>query len=138
MLLRKMRQPEVLSAILAWAVEGCKMWVADYNSGNLMEVPDAVKEEVEEYKTEENHIRQFLEDVVTITKNDKDRFPKPEMYQIYRDWCENNGRRQYYTTHRLTKELKAEGFISKPAQYGSRVRDCWIGIKVNGPQVKTT
>lgn len=132
MLLRKMRQPEVAAAMLCWAVEGCGLWVADNEAGRLMEVPDVVKEEVEEYKTEENHIRQFLEDMVEVTGNDKDRFPKPDFYHVYRRWCEENGRRQYYTTHRLTKELRSEGYDSKPAQYDKKVRDCWVGVKVRG------
>lgn len=130
MLQIKLRQPEVLSAILAWAVEGCKLWVKDNSAGNLMKVPDIVRDEVEEYKQEENHVLQFVLEVLDRTEEDGDRIPKPDLYQMYRGWCDNVGRRQYHTTHRLTKELMAEGLRSRPAQVDGRVRDSWIGVKV--------
>jgi len=132
MLLRKMRQPECLAAMLAWAVEGCRMWMDDYHNGRLMEVPQIVKDEVEEYKQEENHILQFLSEMIQVTEDEKDRCPKPDLYQMYRAWCDQTGRRQYFTTHRLTKELKAEGYYSKPASHDRKVKDCWIGVKVVG------
>jgi P4 family phage/plasmid primase-like protien len=132
MLLRKLRQPEVLSAVLAWAVEGCRKWMEDYQAGRLMEVPQIVRDEVEEYKAEENHVMQFLEDMILRTEDLKDRVPKPEFYKYYRAWCEENGRRQYYTTHRLTKEMNALGFEAKPASSGGKVRDCWMMLKIKG------
>jgi putative DNA primase/helicase len=129
MLQLKLREPEVLSAILAWAVEGCKMWSEENSAGKLMEVPDLVKEEVAEYKQEENHVLQFMSEVLVKTDVHSDRIPKPDLYQMYRGWCESTGRRQYHTTHRLTKELTSEGLTSRAASIEGRVRDCWIGVK---------
>lgn len=132
MLLRKLRQPEVLDAILAWAVRGAKMWMEDYNAGRLMAVPQTVKDEVDSYRMESDHVMQFVEDMIVETGNDKDRVPKPDLYQYYRAWCEQNGRRQFYTANKFTRELRSQNFQFKNAQYNGKVRECWIGVKVHG------
>lgn len=135
MLLRKLRQQEHLDAMLAWAVEGAQMWMDDYKAGRLMEVPQVVKDEVDEYRMESDHVLQFISDSITKTDNHKDRFPKPDLYQVYRGWCDANGRRQYNTANKFSREMQVAGFEWKPAQYDNRVRDCWIGVQVNG-QIK--
>lgn len=137
MLLRKLRQPEHLNALLAWAVEGTKMWLDDYNNGRLMEVPQIVKDEVEEYRTESDHILQFANEVLRKTESDKDRVPKPDLYAIYRAWCDENGRKQFFTNNKFSREMRSNGFDYKAAQHEGRVRECWISVKVKGPQVKT-
>ena len=132
MLLRKLRNQEVLDAILAWAVQGAKIWMEDYERGDLMEVPEAVREEVEEYKQEENHVLQFVDEMIERTDDQKDRIPKPDLYGYYRAWCTETGRRQFHTSNKLSRELQSVGFNWKPAQVDGRVRDCWVGIQVRG------
>ncbi len=136
MLLRKLRQPDVMDAILTWAVEGCMMWMDDYKNERLMAVPQVVKDEVEEYKLESDHVMQFVADVLTVTGDDKDRLPKPELYKHYRAWCDQNGRRQYFTNNKLTRELQSQGLYWKPAAIHGKVRECWMGVTSNLPTVK--
>jgi putative DNA primase/helicase len=136
MLQRKLRKQDVMDALLTWAVEGVKMWMDDYKNGRLMEVPQIVKEEVEEYRTESDHVLQFITDMVKKTGDDKDRYPKPDLYQVYRAWCEENGRRQFYTNNKFTREMQANGFTWKAAQYAGKIRECWMGVHVRGPQMK--
>lgn len=137
MLLKKLRQEEHATAMLAWAVEGCKMWMEDYHKERLMTVPQLIKEEVETYKAESDHVLEFSDDLLIQTNDEKDRLPKTDLYQVYRAWCEKTGRRGYYTTNKLTRSLMDKGFKWKPAQYEKKVRDCWVGIKVKGlPQIK--
>ena len=134
MLLKKLQKPEVMAAILAWAVEGCRMWMEDYKAGRLMQVPEIVKEEVEEYRQESDHVLQFVMDMVVRTEDEKDRYPKPDLYQLYRAWCNENGRRQYHTNNKFTRELRAQGLNFKNAQYQGKVRECWYGVKIKGIQ----
>lgn len=131
MLQRKLRAPDVLDSMLAWAVEGCKLWMEDYKAGTLMAVPQLVKREVEDYKVESDHVLQFIQEVVTVTQDHKDRVPKPDMYALYRQWCTDNGRRQYNTANKFNREMQSQGFIWKPASYEKRVRECWMGVTTN-------
>lgn len=141
MLLRKLREPEVLSAILKWAVDGALLWMDDYKAGKLMEVPQVVKDEVSEYKTESDHVLQFTNELLVQVDDDTYRYPKPDLYQLYRSWCDQNGRRQYFTANKFTREIQAQGYEFRNAQYGAgsqkKVRECWVGMKLRGfPQHK--
>lgn len=138
MLLRKLRQEEHLNAMLSWAVEGAQLWMKDYQAGRLMEVPQVVKDEVDEYRMESDHVLQFISDTLTKTENERDRIPKPDLYQIYRAWCEVNGRRQYNTANKFTRELQAAGYTWKAAQHEGKVRDCWTCVQTKGlPKIKS-
>lgn len=136
MLLNKLRAQEHLDAILTWAVEGCKRWMTDYSSGNLMDVPQRVKDEVETYQADSNHVLEFANEVLIRTGAGEDRIPKPDLYGIYRGWCDAVGRKAFYTSNKLTRELGTLGYQYKPAQFQGKVRDCWVGIKTTLPTKK--
>lgn len=132
MLMKKLKEDEVLSAILGWAVEGCKKWSNSYNKGRLLEVPQVVKDEVAEYQRESDHILEFTEEIVVQTGNDRDTVAKKDLYNMYRQWCSNNGRRHFYTASKFATEIQAKGSSVGKVEG----KDAWVGIKTTLPQVK--
>ena len=71
--------------ILAWAIEGCKMWLAEG-----LAPPQAVLQRTQDYKDEEDPIGQFIEDVCDLS----DRHvitAKADLYDAWRRWCFQHG-----------------------------------------------
>lgn len=131
-LMKKLKEDAVLSAILRWAVEGCQKWIEGYNKGKLLEVPQAVRDEVSEYQKESDHVLEFTEEMLVQTGNSGDVIPKKDLYSVYRQWCGNNGRRHFYTAKKFSSELQAKGYAEKKTEG----KDLWVGLKTTLPQVK--
>ena len=82
--------PEKLKAelpgILAWAVQGCLAWQQDG-----LEPPKAVVEATDQYRADSDVLAAFLLDRCVIDRNA--RVKAAELYNAYRQWCEQNGER---------------------------------------------
>lgn len=141
-LYRRLRQPDVQSAILAWAVEGALAWLEDNEAHRLMEVPDLVRAEVEQYKEEEDDLAAFIKECLVLVEDkrgepdERSRISTSDMFQYYLGWCEAVGKKHTPTQHKFTREFKERGFVKKQMQIkdGSRP-DCWYGVKVKGIRV---
>lgn len=79
----RLRQPEELSGLLNWCIEGLRL----YRSEGLT-APDAVKQATEDYRSDSDKIGNFIAECLTKTgKNSK----AGDVYKAYSDWCESNG-----------------------------------------------
>lgn len=137
MILNKLQQPKHMSAVLSWALEGCLMWMRDYEKGNFLLVPDVVKDEVDTYKQEESQAMQFASLFLVRTTSDKDRIPRRELYKIYQGWCDSEGRKFPLTANKLTRELQDLGYTAKESWFDEKTQSCWNYVKVKGlPTVK--
>ena len=70
--------------ILAWAVEGCRLWRTDG-----LEIPSIIKKATEGYRSEMDVIAQFIEERCQVGNNLK--VTGTELYQAYEGWCSQNG-----------------------------------------------
>ena len=74
---------EELPGILAWAVEGCRKWVAD----GLGTCPK-VEEHTRVYRCEQDVLGQFLGDECEVTPERG--VLKSDLYDRYKKWCDEN------------------------------------------------
>lgn len=130
MLASRLRRDEVLQAMLSWAVEGARLWMQDYEAGRLMKVPDEVKEAVEEYRTDADHVVQFIKEVCVLTEDPKDRIAKPDFRAMYELWCKDNGIRVPKSAKSVSQRVKEQGFQPSQARFGSKVKDCWTNMLI--------
>jgi putative DNA primase/helicase len=93
--------PEIQSAILAWAVEGCLAW---QQSG--LAVPDRVKAYTEEYRQENDPLRDFLDECCRLDRGA--RTPRNLLKRAYDEWARSNFQPPL-TAKRLSELLKLRG-----------------------------
>ena len=93
--------PEI-NGILNWALEGCLRWQQEG-----MELPDAVKVEVEKYKSDMDPITRFAEDCCVISETCRVRIP--EIYDAYTDWCHEN-KEYVLSSIKFSKRLADKGY----------------------------
>src|SRR3990167_3009425 len=155
----RLQSKECREAILAWAVAGALKWMKDHENGQLMAVPSMVKDEVEMYRTEADHVLQFVkETLVTYTEKQLLTWEKKELrvadkagikpftfprvacsivYEAYLGWCAQNGLKQHLTRTSFNRRLKEAGFETKTAKAErakSKVTECWCNVSLNLPQ----
>ncbi len=135
-LARRLRSADVLSAMLNWAIEGAQSWLEDNQDGRLMEVPDIIREEIEDYRQEADHVSAFVKEVLDQSGRDKDRVPKRDMFDAYLGWCEREGRKHTLTANMFSRRMTDIGFKWKQALVDGKRPDCWMGVRLHGPQIK--
>ena len=80
----KFAQPENLSGIFNWCLEGYRKFCQQG-----LETPDAVKKATEDYKDDSDRIGQFIE--AWLLKDETAELRTSAAYQLYAKWCEENG-----------------------------------------------
>ena len=133
-LAHKMREPEVASAVLAWAVEGAVTWWKEFRKhGTGIVDPTAVEEEVQQYKLESDHVAGFASEALRRCPDDRTaRVPVSTLFSHYNKWCDSEGRKQRETQHALARKLKDLGFEATNANVDGRVQRCWIEVELYG------
>lgn len=94
-------KPE-LSGILKWAIEGCLKWQKEGT-----EIPDKVKEAINDYRDEMDTIEHFLDDCCLI--GDQYTVNVGDLYDRYCEWCTEN-REHELSSIKFTKKLKEKGY----------------------------
>lgn len=116
---RLKHDPEVQSAILAWAVEGCREW---QEKGLL--VPDRVRDYTEEYRQENDPFGQWFDDCCAL---EADAFTtSPDLRQSYEAWAHEVGAK-VHGPKALTRALKERGCTQAKDR---KDRRGWSGVKV--------
>jgi len=78
------RLQQDLDEIFYWMVEGCRQWQQDG-----LGVPEAVKATVEEYRSENDHVGEFLADKTVDNPELEIEFKL--LFSAYQLWCDVNG-----------------------------------------------
>lgn len=114
-------------AILKWIMDGSKMVI---ENGYKIEVPDAVKSVVEEYRATNNDFREFLDSCCNV--GDGYSIPSGELYTAYRSYATSQGffpknkqdfysnlERAGFSKHRRSRGVVVMGLTLKtePAPY---------------------
>ncbi len=98
--------------ILNWLIEGA---VKYYRFG-LGKEPQAVSDEIVKAEKFGNPIKAFTDETVEVTKNKNDTVQAPELYEKYKEWCEENdyyalGKKTFYRkvaeTLKIIKHIKS-------------------------------
>jgi putative DNA primase/helicase len=109
--------PDVHTAILAWAVQGCLEW----QQGGLA-VPQTVLDYTAEYRAENDPLRDWLADACALTPQSWT--ASASLRQSYEEWCGANGEKPI-GTKTFAGALAAKGCTSEKA--GARG---WRGISL--------
>ena len=107
---RKLRQPENLSGILNWCLDG--LWMMRETG---LEVPPAVREATAQYRQDSDKIARFVADMLEPDPHGEIR--TEEAYQQYQDWCSRNGHmaenmaswKQAMASHAVVKQKRPLG-----------------------------
>lgn len=97
---------EEFAGILNWCIEGWKI----YQQEGIV-IPKAVTEATAQYRAEMDVIGQWLDEATT--KKIGSKAVLKDLYQSYRDWCNENGFRAIPTSKGLNRKLK-EGRLGEP------------------------
>jgi putative DNA primase/helicase len=92
--------------ILAWLVQGCMHW---YRQGHL-EPPKAVTEATDAYRNEMDMVARFIEECCEKSPNAV--VGATELYQVYKQWCDENGER-YEKQTTFGAQLVEKGFAKE-------------------------
>lgn len=102
-----------IPGILAWAVEGAKIWYQSGLGGCKM-VDDAISD----YRKDSDHVGQFVEDTYSPKK---DGFvPNAQFYNAYVQWCDENGvkREDRFESNPLNKKMNDKRMKEKGYSLG--------------------
>ena len=102
--------------ILAWAVEGCRKWMAD----GLHE-PERVLEATKEYKQEMDLVAGFIEQCVVIDYSAADHIMASDLFYVYRQWAKQNNEFEMSSKKffiEVAKKLPEKGRCGKGIFYG--------------------
>jgi len=102
--------------ILRWAVLGCQAW----HMSRLAE-PEAAKSAVNEYRTDEDIVQNFLDEC--CTKQGSAQVARKELFAEYARWNKENGLRQLTTT-KFARELHRLGID------GDAGKRFWFGVQI--------
>jgi putative DNA primase/helicase len=94
---------EEATGILAWAVEGARLW---YAQG--LQPPRSVKDAVESYKSETDPIYDFWSSCIIFDNRETTTTPKKAVYDAYRMFAWLNGDKPE-TKNKITRLLKQKG-----------------------------
>ena len=122
---RRMREPENLRGVLAWAVEGAKLWL---NSPHGLVTPQPVTAKTREHRDLLDYVRLWLDE---CTEKDEPGWATSEaVYQSYSEWCKANGvkpkeQRSFVAT------LKTRGFqVGVQKWVGPRNLRAIVGLRI--------
>lgn len=109
-----------MPGILAWAVEGYRMW----REQGLSKLPAEIQRANTAYRTDSDTLGRWLEECVEI---DPAAFtPNTEVRQSYKAWCAEYGFGEMNDTN-LGNKLREKGFDNGPRQRGQRG---WTGFRI--------
>jgi putative DNA primase/helicase len=114
---RMRNDPEIRSAILAWAVNGALAW-QQYG----LQVPQRVRAYTDEYRTEVDPLTDFLDEHAILEPNQ--RVERARLLDLYRTWAQKAGE-QPLTAKALANSLKRRGVTDGGKSGNTRY---WEGI----------
>lgn len=123
----RMRDPETLEGVLAWAVKGAKAWYEDRNTG--LDTPAEVHEQTTGARAEVDTVGQWIEECVERSPEYSDLYiTNADIYQRYLSWCEENGVTPKKKAG-LTRSLNAKGIDGpSPKKISGKTQRVWLGI----------
>lgn len=116
-----------LPGILAWAVQGCLLWL-EQGLGK----PAAVQQATDAYRRESDTLGSFLEDACSM--DPADATPATDLYQAYKQWASENGEYEMSQTAFGIK-LEERGISSEKRGRGNERKKYRLGIRLLVPVI---
>ena len=117
LLKQRLREPESLRGVLAWAVAGAREW---FSSDDGLQTPDAVEQTTKHAREEMDFVAQWLTECVNSkekAKLDTARFvSNASLHGSYKAWCDENGVKPK-SLRGLTQSLNAKGYRAGEAKW---------------------
>jgi len=111
----KMEAPGILN----WIVQGCLLWQREG-----LKPPSKVVQAVQDYRTEEDTLADFLEETVEQSSGEGE-ITHSKLYAKYVNFCDVNGIRYKDTSKKLSKRLRERNWRSLKRNYSKCV---WQGF----------
>ena len=73
-------------AVLSWIIEGAKKFIS---AGFMIESPECVKQAIEEYRQENDWVKNFLDECCEFDSRYREK--SGELYSMYKDYCDDTG-----------------------------------------------
>ena len=122
----RLREPDELAGVLAWAVRGCMDWRSDG-----LQPPEAVLTATAEYRAEQDPIAPFLE--ARCVADPRGRTTSKALYADYRAWCAEAEEPEVSETA-FGLALREKGFRSERG--GKRRTRGWVGVRLQAEAVQ--
>lgn len=125
-----------LSAVMAWMVEGWRMYVADPDS--LWVIPAGALKATAEFRAEVSDLARFLDEVCEAGEPDEYQIQPGKLYQAYTMWCEDNGvkDRDRISNTKLGRELNGLGHAKRSVRIDGKTTWVRVGLRLKGGWVK--
>jgi len=108
----RLRQPENISGILNWCIEGLKLMREE----GLNE-PESVSKDTEQYEQESDTIGLFMAECLVKTEPQlagiEVQTPLKEIHDVYKTWCEDYGYRNPLSSRNLAADMRTKGITVK-------------------------
>ena len=116
-----MGEPELRTAVLAWAVRGVGAWL----EGGL-QIPDAVRDSTADYRAEMDPVGEFFERHCVF--EEETRCARKELRKAYEEWCKDEGQ-QPLGARRFSAALRDKvrdlGFDERALEVNIKVDHKW-------------
>jgi putative DNA primase/helicase len=122
----RMKSPENLRGVLAWAVEGARRWY-DLGPDGLPD-PGASRALLAEHRGELDNVGAWLDECAKIDANAF--CTNKDAYRSYRDWCESNGITPKQQRG-LTQALERKGYRSNRQQVNGKQMRGFVGFRLD-------
>jgi putative DNA primase/helicase len=122
---KQLKETSSLKGVLAWAVEGARIWFSHGSNG--LQRPRQVEEATQKHRDDQDYVQQWLDECI-VDKEDNF-IPNGVLHQAYRTWCDEVGRTPK-GIGTLTSALKKKGYEAGVQKWhnGRNGRGC-IGIE---------
>ena len=110
----RMKNPNVLEGVLAWAVEGAKQWYKAPKSG--LRAPEVIRKETEAARKALDQIEAWMRDRIIDTGAASDKLSYADAFSDYTLYCDERGEKARPRKH-WRVALEKKGF-DMDAQYG--------------------
>jgi putative DNA primase/helicase len=108
--------------ILAWCVEGARLW----HESSGLEAPAIMVKAAAEYQSEQDRVGQFLAECCTLNRDAIT--PVALLYSAYTGWCKAEGLDYPLTRQKLLDELRADEIIGDTFKH--REARCVKGVEL--------
>ena len=115
-------------AVLAWAVKGCQMWLAEA----LTQLPSAVKTATGDYRQAMDPAAEFFNDRLEFFEAAK--CTVADMRSAYEAWCADTGQKFILPPRDFNQRIKARGAVYKTVYLDGQRQKCWQGVKIANPE----
>ena len=106
--------------ILAWAVRGCLDW-----RENGLNPPEAVQTATNDYRTESDHIGDFLSERVSEVEGCH--VPKQRMRDAYCEWCKAAGEEQL-SNRAMAERFRLHGLDDSTQRVHGKPKKVWLNV----------